>query len=93
MLLVDLGHVSVGARKTHGELIAQAERGVVPPVDLDPLDRQTRPLRELLSDQPGDDRWRDVRLVHGHDLGPAAGPASGAAPNDGPSGGLVTGST
>jgi hypothetical protein len=50
-------------------------------------------LSELLSNQPGHDRRRDVRLVHGRDLGPAAGPASGAAPNDGPSGGLVTGST
>jgi hypothetical protein len=54
MLLVDLGHVSVGARETHGQLIAQAERGVVPPVDLHPLDGQTRPLPKLLSNQPGE---------------------------------------
>jgi hypothetical protein len=41
-------------------------------------------LSELLSNQPGHDRRRDVRLVHGRDLGPAAGPASGAARTTGP---------
>ena len=49
-----LGRVGVGTREAHGKRITQAERGVVPPVDLHPLDGQAGPPRKLLGHQPGE---------------------------------------
>ncbi len=67
MLLVDLRDVAFRARQAHRQLVAKTERGVIPPIEPGLHDRQVRPLRELLGDQPSGDMRRDLAPVHGND--------------------------
>ena len=55
LLLRDGLDVAVGARQTNEQVVAQAERAVVPPARQHLPDRQMRPLRELRVDQPSDE--------------------------------------
>jgi hypothetical protein len=70
LLLLDLLRVPVAARQPDGQLGAEPERPVVPPVELDPGDRETRPPGELAVDEPS--RERDVDAVSGGDSGSPA---------------------
>jgi hypothetical protein len=65
MLLDDLRAVPVGARKAYAQLVAEPERRVVPPVDLDRHDWQARPLGKLHGNQPGSEVRSDRVPVHG----------------------------
>ena len=69
MLLLDLCDVGVGTRQAHGQLVAEPEGGVVPPVERDGHDREIGPLRKLRCDEPSRDGRRDVSLVHGGNPG------------------------
>jgi hypothetical protein len=64
MFLAHLGDVAVGAGQPHGQVVAEAEGGVVPAVQPDGHDRKARPLRELLADQRGGQLRVDVGLLH-----------------------------
>jgi hypothetical protein len=74
VLLVNLQGVLAGTGQPHRHVLAEPEGGVVPPVVLHRPDRKISPLRKLVGDQPGHERWRDGCLVHGrHHLPVATG--------------------
>src|SRR2546421_5412766 len=67
MLLLDLCHIGVGARKAYAQLVAQTEGGVVPSVERDRRDREIGSPRKLRSDQPSREGRSDLRLHHRDD--------------------------
>ena len=62
LLLLHGGGVVRGSGQAHGEILAQAEGAVVPPVQLDRPEGQMLPPRKLLRDQLGDEVDADVEF-------------------------------
>src|SRR5918997_1802832 len=63
VFLLHLQRVRGSTRQPHRHVRAEVEGSVVPPVELNRLDGQVRPLRKLRSDQPSHEGRVDVNLV------------------------------
>src|SRR4051794_722492 len=63
MFLCHLRGVPLGARQSHGHVLAEMKGPVVPPVELNWFDRQVGPLRKLRFDQFANERWTDLHVI------------------------------
>ena len=72
MLFSDLRGVTIGARQAHQQFWTETEGPIVPAVRLGCGNREAGPVRELRSDQPGNQRGVDLpqqaERAIGHDL-------------------------